>query len=218
GPRPAPGPQQPAGVGGRKQRNPVLISCLSVGGVFLALLVAFIAWLWPSDTPDPGPGPDPGPTSQSPTHNDRDNGGEPEKIIDAQPFALRAPAEPEVRPVDLDEPRIYAHDETDDGNEELVMSEVGGPDSGGRWELQTPMGISSGASYAKCKQAPGSNALSGSIESTELKRQRTIKVGTVLCTRTSEGNLAMLVIERITPSSGSDLPDIQTKLTLWGGE
>ncbi len=221
----APAGQRPTG-GGKKR--PVLITCLSLVGalVLLPVLISFIVFVWPDDDygggkDDPGGGKDnsarASSSPQQPADGDEDANPTqrepgPEKLIDDQPFALRAPADPSVVDVDFDEPKIYGAGDIVSG-QELVMNEV----SGGRWEFETPMGISSGTKPEQCRQATGSNVLAGEIESTELTRKRTIKVGTVLCTETSEGNLAMLVVERITPSSDSDLPDVYTRLTLWRG-
>ncbi|MGI5473043.1 hypothetical protein [Streptomyces sp. CA-132043] len=148
---------------------------------------------------------EPSPTHSPPPVESR------EKLIDAQPFALRAPAEPDVVGVDLDEPKVNDPDEFTTSEDELQLSEV----SGGDWEFRTTTGISAGTTFEQCRQGLQGNALPSRIDAKDLSRQRTIRVGTVLCTETSEGNLAMLKVTRITPSAESDLPDVSTELTLW---
>ncbi|MEE1809979.1 serine/threonine-protein kinase [Streptomyces sp. BE133] len=132
-------------------------------------------------------------------------------IFQDRPFALRAPAEPNVIGVDLDEPRVAGPDEFTDGDDELQLSEV----SGGSWEFRTPMGKSTGPAPEQCLQGSQSDVLPSEIREKELQRGQTLPVGTRLCTVTSDGNLAMLKITKVEKRATNDLPDYFTELTLW---
>ncbi|POX38847.1 hypothetical protein C3486_20970 [Streptomyces sp. Ru73] len=172
------------------------------------------------------PGPTPGPTQSTrgePAPAPTESSGEPspeppptqpqdrEKLLAARPFALRAPSEPNVIGVDLDTPKVKPPNEVTSSDDELQLSEI----SDGDWEFRTTTGISAGKTFEQCLQGVQGNALPSRIDAKDLRKQRTIRVGTVLCTETSEGNLAMLEVTSITPSADSDLPDVQTKLTVW---
>ncbi|MFD4945383.1 hypothetical protein ACFWNT_23320 [Streptomyces sp. NPDC058409] len=134
-----------------------------------------------------------------------------EVIFKDRPFALRAPAEPNVIGIDLDEPRVAGPDEFTDGDDELQLSEV----SGGSWEFRTPMGKSTGPAPEQCLQGSQSDVLPSEIREKELQRGQTLPVGTRLCTVTSDGNLAMLKITKVEKRATNDLPDYFTELTLW---
>ncbi|MFD5187492.1 serine/threonine-protein kinase [Streptomyces sp. NPDC058357] len=132
-------------------------------------------------------------------------------IFKNRPFALRAPAEPNVIGVDLDEPRISGPGEFTDSDDELELSEV----LGGGWTFRTPMGKSTGATPEECLQGSQSDVLPSEIKEKELQRGQTLPVGTRLCTVTSEGNLAMLRITKVERRATNDLPDYFSELTLW---
>ncbi|MFG3529388.1 protein kinase [Streptomyces sp. NPDC047917] len=134
-----------------------------------------------------------------------------EVIFKDRPFALRAPAEPNVIGVDLDEPRVSGPGEFTDSDDELELSEV----SGGSWTFRTPMGRSTGATPEQCLQGSQSDVLPSEIREKELQRGRTLPAGTRLCTVTSDGNLAMLKITKVEKRATNDLPDYFTELTLW---
>ncbi|MFJ7194830.1 MULTISPECIES: protein kinase [unclassified Streptomyces] len=162
-----------------------------------------------SDRPST-PGPDPeasdsgssGPPAQQSSYK---------VIFKDRPFALRAPAEPSVIGVDLDEPRVSGPGEFTDGDDELELSEV----SGGSWTFRTPMGKSTGATPDQCLQGSQSDVLPSEIREKELQRGQTLPAGTRLCTVTSDGNLAMLKITKVEKRTTNDLPDYFTELTLW---
>lgn len=134
-----------------------------------------------------------------------------EVIFENRPFALRAPAEPHVIGVDLDEPRVGAPGEIDNSGDELELSEV----SGGRWTFRTPMGRSTGPGPEECLRGSQSDVLPSEIGDKELRSGRALPVGTRLCTVTSDGNLAMLRITKVEQRPTNDLPDFFTELTLW---
>jgi hypothetical protein len=94
-------------------------------------------------------------------------------------------------------------------DEELEITGV----AGGSWTFSTPMGMGAGPSAAECLQGAQSDVLPTQIKTDDLRT--TIPVGTLLCTETSEGNLAMLKVTDITTGVGPDLPDYATELTLW---
>lgn len=78
--------------------------------------------------------------------------------------------------------------------------------------LKTPWGKSAGTTPEQCLEGARDDVLPAQIEAEDLRT--TIPVGTVLCTETDEGNLAMLKVTDITTGAG-DLPDYATKLTLF---
>ncbi|MFJ5901555.1 serine/threonine-protein kinase [Streptomyces sp. NPDC093064] len=75
----------------------------------------------------------------------------------------------------------------------------------------TPTGISDGTTPEACKSGAETNVLPPALDRDELTT--TIHKGTVLCTVTTEGNLAMLEITKIVERS--TYPDYITRLTLW---
>ncbi|MGW1106904.1 serine/threonine-protein kinase [Streptomyces sp. NPDC002540] len=160
--------------------------------------------------PDSGPESDPKP-SGSPSSGSPAQQSSYKVIFKNRPFALRAPAEPSVIGVDLDEPRISGPSEFTDSDDELELSEV----SGGSWTFRTPMGKSAGATPEQCLQGSQSDVLPSEIREKELQRGQTLPVGTRLCTVTSDGNLAMLKITKVERRTTNDLPDYFTELTLW---
>lgn len=220
-PPPVPGPA-PATAPAPKSRGPVRVA--AAAGV--ALLLVAGTWVIATRSNDKGsdttnaddkhsdrpsnPGPDPkasdstssGPPAQQSSYK---------VIFKDRPFALRAPAEPSVIGVDLDEPRISGPGEFTDSDDELELSEV----SGGKWQFRTPMGKSTGATPEQCLQGSQSDVLPSEIREKELQRGQTLPVGTRLCTVTSDGNLAMLKITKVVKRATNDLPDYFTELTLW---
>ncbi|MEV8457433.1 protein kinase [Streptomyces sp. NPDC052095] len=161
-----------------------------------------------SDRPSsPGPDQDQRPSDTTTPTRQSDY----EVIFKDRPFALRAPAEPSVIGVDLDEPRVSGPGEFTDSDDELELSEV----SGGSWTFRTPMGKSTGATPEQCLQGSQSDVLPSEIREKELQLGRTLPVGTRLCTVTSDRNLAMLKITKVEKRATNDLPDYFTELTLW---
>ncbi|MGW1651377.1 serine/threonine-protein kinase [Streptomyces atratus] len=220
-PPPAPGPA-PATAPASKSRGPVRIAAAAGA----ALLLVAGTWVVATRGNDKGgdashadnsrsnrpssPQPDPK-SSNSASPGSSAQQSSYKAIFQDRPFALRAPAEPNVIGVDLDEPRVAGPDEFTDGDDELQLSEV----SGGSWEFRTPMGKSTGPAPEQCLQGSQSDVLPSEIREKELQRGQTLPVGTRLCTVTSDGNLAMLKITKVEKRATNDLPDYFTELTLW---
>ncbi|MFE7355081.1 serine/threonine-protein kinase [Streptomyces sp. NPDC057543] len=220
-PPPAPGPA-PATAPAAKSRGPVRVAVAA--GV--ALLLVAGTWVIATRVNDKGgdtshadDSRDDRPSSREPDPKPSDSAssGSPAQqssykvIFKDRPFALRAPAEPNVIGVDLDEPRVAGPGEFTDSDDELELSEV----SGGSWEFRTPMGKSTGPTPQQCLQGSQSDVLPSEIREKELQRGQTLPVGTRLCTVTSDGNLAMLKITKVEKRATNDLPDYFTELTLW---
>ncbi|WP_428986473.1 protein kinase domain-containing protein [Streptomyces camelliae] len=145
-------------------------------------------------------------TAPSPTSTDTTDSGYTALFTD-RPFALRSPGEVAVVDADLDIPKVHGEEEITSGNE-IELVDV----SGGRWRFKTAWGRSAGTTPDQCLEGAQGDVLPTEIEAKDLRT--TIPVGTVLCTETSDGNLAMLKVTGITKGIGA-LPDYATKLTLW---
>ncbi|GAA3031096.1 hypothetical protein GCM10020000_04950 [Streptomyces olivoverticillatus] len=75
------------------------------------------------------------------------------------------------------------------------------------------MGVSSGTTYQECLAGAQTNVLSSDVPKKDLIDRTTIRKGMVLCTITTEHNLAMLEIKDIVGQG--ELPEFDTQLTLW---
>ncbi|MGW8766569.1 serine/threonine-protein kinase [Streptomyces sp. NPDC055815] len=163
----------------------------------------------------PTAGGTPGPTSAPPSTAPKTTAPTPAadggytKIITERPFALRAPAEPEIAGVDLDVPEIKGTGDFNRYDSELIMNEV----SGGRWEFPSGMGKSTGKTAQLCLEGSQGDVLPQEIEAEKLREE--IPVGTLLCGKTSDDKLAMLEITKITKNAENDLPNYFAKLTVW---
>jgi hypothetical protein len=91
--------------------------------------------------------------------------------------------------------------------------------SGGSLRFLTVFGKSAGTSYQQCRDGVGADALPQEIFESDLDSDKYFTKGSVLCTVTSDGNLAMLRITDETPGDGSgfgeSMPGYTTLLTLW---
>ncbi len=82
-----------------------------------------------------------------------------------------------------------------------------------RLHFVTPMGVSSGTTYQECPAGAQTNVLPTDIVKKDLIDRTTLHQGMVLCTITTEHNLAMLEIKTV--SGQNDMPEFDTLLTLW---
>ncbi|MFE3764569.1 serine/threonine-protein kinase [Streptomyces sp. NPDC059104] len=121
-----------------------------------------------------------------------------------RPLTLRSPSGANIVTVDLDVPQVVQ----DSSGREIMLSEI----SGGRWEFYTPMGKSTGKTPQECLQGAQADVLPKEIKSKDLPA--TLPVGALMCTVTTENQLAMLEVTGITTGHGN-LPDYTTQLTLW---
>ncbi|RPF43702.1 serine/threonine protein kinase [Streptomyces sp. Ag109_G2-6] len=151
------------------------------------------------DTPEQSEGKPP--ASPSPSASD-DSGYT--VVFRDRPLVLRSPGGANIVRVDLDVPEIVQ----DSPGREIMLSEV----SGGRWEFYTPMGKSTGKTPQQCLQGAQADVLPSEVKAQDLPA--TLPVGTLMCTVTTDGQLAMLEITAITTGHGN-LPDYATRLTLW---
>ncbi|MFD6890178.1 protein kinase [Streptomyces sp. NPDC059957] len=137
-------------------------------------------------------------------------------VFQDKPFTLRGPSGSTGTHVDLDAPQIFpkgAIGKTQ--GMELTYQDWGDADL----RFLTAAGKSPGTTPEECREAVATNTLTSSVGRVELKEGKTITKGTVLCTVTSENNLAMIRITDVIqdPSKGTygPMPDYVTTLTLW---
>ncbi|MFF2509423.1 serine/threonine-protein kinase [Streptomyces sp. NPDC058067] len=137
-------------------------------------------------------------------------------VFKDKPLTLRAPAWNTGTHVDLDAPKLFPDGEIGkDAGMELTYQDWGDSDL----RFLTPMGRSTGTTPEACSTGVDTDALPAAISADDLNAGKTLTKGTVLCTVTSENNLAMLRVKEVVPDTkqglSSDMPDYVTTLTLW---
>ncbi|MEV1054978.1 serine/threonine-protein kinase [Streptomyces sp. NPDC059017] len=134
-------------------------------------------------------------------------------VFEKKPFTLRAPQDFAYTHVDLDAPKADPKTDWQGSSEISPGSELKYSHWSGVSELKfvTTTGKSTGATPEDCKSATETNALATEIQGEALTTELT--KGTVLCTVTSDGKLAMLKITDVVPHEVR--PDYVAELTLW---
>ncbi|MFE3769758.1 protein kinase [Streptomyces sp. NPDC059122] len=215
---PTAGPGTPA-AGPR--RSPLLRAAL---GAVALLTVVGITWtVARSDgsgdqatgrhgTPAPAPTPAHGKngSSAAPPATPDGNAGY-QVVFKDRPFALRAPSMAGFNYIDLDVPKSVPGAQIDESPYEITYNGV----SGIGLQFHTPMGRSTGRTAQACLDGSHADVLPDQVRRDELDKGQTIHVGTLLCTETTDGNLAMIEITGMSPNHESDMPDFATKVTLW---
>ncbi|CAL9508626.1 Serine_threonine-protein kinase PknD [Nocardiopsis dassonvillei] len=147
-----------------------------------------------------GDGPDPEPEQEAGY----------EVLVEGRELSVR-PNQRDPSGVDLDVPEVDAADVDFDTDEVSVR----GGSSGDRWQLITTFGIADGRTPQACLRAAQGNALPDGVEGHEFGSF--VPEGTILCTVTSEGNLAMYEVTGLTANTDRyhELPSVEGVLTLW---
>ncbi|MEW1636870.1 serine/threonine-protein kinase [Streptomyces sp. NPDC093801] len=138
-------------------------------------------------------------------------------VFEDKPLTLRAPAFNTGTHVDLDAPKLFP-----DGGigkttgMELTYQDWGDADL----RFLTPTGKAAGTTPEACRAGVDTDTLPAALPRKDLNLGAPLAKGAVLCTVTSEGNLAMLRITDVVPPAkgggpSSDMPDYVTTLTLW---
>ncbi|MFJ8164913.1 serine/threonine-protein kinase [Streptomyces sp. NPDC096136] len=229
-PRPGPAhpPQPPHGPSARSPRRarPAL---LTAGIAVTVGLTALVTWAVVS--PDGGAGtPDDARTDRKPTGasapaSAASSASSPSPsqqaaytlVFEDKPLTLRAPAFNTGTHVDLDAPKIFTDGEIGKtAGMELTYQDWGDADL----RFLTPTGKSGGTTPEACRTGVDTDTLPAALPRQTLNLGTTLAKGTVLCTVTSEGHLAMLRINDVVPPAkggglSSDMPDYVTTLTLW---
>ncbi|WP_043264572.1 hypothetical protein [Streptomyces sp. CT34] len=156
-----------------------------------------------------GPARRPGPDSRRPAPSWRNAGYR--VVFKDRPFALRAPSQAGYDNIDLDVPKAVPGAQLDESPYEITYNGVAGIGL----EFHTPMGRAAGRTAQACLDGSRSDVLPDKVGREELDQAQTIHVGTVLCTQTTDGNLAMLEITGMSPNHESEMPNHATRLTLW---
>ncbi|MFD5251833.1 serine/threonine-protein kinase [Streptomyces bobili] len=153
-------------------------------------------------------------TGESPTGNATPNGYT--EIFKDKPLTLRAQFTSNrisYTNVDLDKPKTDPNALSEGKGNELQYEEFGGIYT---LHFLTTMGRSAGTTPQECAEGAAADAVPSELDGDEQGEQLT--PGTVLCTVTDEGNLAMLTIKDVvvqTDDAGFKARDYVTELTLW---
>ncbi|GLV87704.1 hypothetical protein Slala03_73930 [Streptomyces lavendulae subsp. lavendulae] len=212
---PAPPPPHPA-----RQTRPALLA----GTTALAVaLTALITWTLaspddgaddtradhrpPTGTSTPATSPPPPPSSHQAAYT---------PVFENKPFTLRAPSFNTGTHVDLDAPKSFPNGKIGQAaGMELTYQDWGDADL----RFLTPTGRSSGTTPEECRAGVDTDTLPASIAEKTLKQGGPLTKDTILCTVTTDNNLAMLRIIDVQPhttgGASSDMPDYVTALTLW---
>ncbi|MFF4583639.1 serine/threonine-protein kinase [Streptomyces sp. NPDC001373] len=138
-------------------------------------------------------------------------------VFEDKPLTLRAPAFNTGTHVDLDAPKLFPDGKIGKTTGmELTYQDWGDADL----RFLTPMGKGGGTTPEACRTGVDTDTLPAALPRKDLNLGTALAKGTVLCTVTSEGNLAMLRITDVVPPAkggglSSDMPDYVTTLTLW---
>lgn len=126
-----------------------------------------------------------------------------------EPFKLSAPDYNEVT-ADLDGPRVVS-DGSSYAKSEFVVTTASTPKG---WHFSTQTGITTAKTPEACLQSSQTNALPGTLDFEDF--EEVAPVGTLLCTRTTEGNIAMVEITDLSPGrTRFGGLDISTRVTVW---
>jgi predicted Ser/Thr protein kinase len=141
---------------------------------------------------------------------------QPRLLFKDRRFVIRSPSFNSGTHVDLDKAVVDPNGEI--GQTKGIEMEYQNW-SGGSLRFLTVFGKSAGTSYQQCRDGVGADALPQEIFENDLDSDKYFTKGSVLCTVTSDGNLAMLRITDETPGDGSgfgeSMPGYTTLLTLW---
>ncbi|MFF4647181.1 serine/threonine-protein kinase [Streptomyces sp. NPDC001389] len=138
-------------------------------------------------------------------------------VFEDKPLTLRAPAFNTGTHVDLDAPKLFPDGKIGKTTGmELTYQDWGDADL----RFLTPMGKGGGTTPEACRTGVDTDTLPAALPRKDLNLGTALAKGTVLCTVTSEGNLAMLRITDVVPPAkggglSSGMPDYVTTLTLW---
>ncbi|WP_327252416.1 serine/threonine-protein kinase [Streptomyces sp. NBC_01244] len=173
------------------------------------------------ETPDPaGSGsPDPAKAS-SPPKSSPSASAAPKAaytvVFQDKPLTLRGPYTGTGTHVDLDAPKIVPKGEIGK-DQEMELTYQAWSDAG--LTFLTATGKSRGGTPEECEDAAATNTLASTLTGSQLEQGKELEKGAVLCTVTSDGNLAMLRITEVVldteKGSLSSMPDYVTTLTLW---
>ncbi|MGW9119645.1 serine/threonine-protein kinase [Streptomyces sp. NPDC055663] len=129
-------------------------------------------------------------------------------VFQDKPLTLRTPSGLDWTYVDLDAPKVDPTAEID--SEDLEFS--AGYDT---LRLDRALGKASGASPEECRTAAEQNPLPSSVPSETLVKDKTIAAGDLMCSVTSEGNLAQWKIAEVVVNDDKETPTYEGSLTLW---
>ncbi|SEN58822.1 Protein kinase domain-containing protein [Actinacidiphila rubida] len=148
--------------------------------------------------------------------------GDPQLLFQNRKFVLRPPAWNSGTHVDLDHATAAPNAEIGDTDGYEIEYQDWGDSS---MRFLSTFGKSDGTTYEACREGVGADALPGTISKDDLDKDTYFTKGSVLCTVTTDGNLAMLQITGETKpddsGSGSGMPGYTALLTVWrmpGGE
>ncbi|MFJ8868697.1 serine/threonine-protein kinase [Streptomyces sp. NPDC102473] len=220
-----PGPTPPAAPARRLPR-----ALLMAGAVVALVLAVTVTWMIARPDDDAkGAGTAAGPSKSSQTAGgspaQKEEGGSaaPEagatytEVFADKPLTIRAPAYGTGTHVDLDAPKLFPNGMIGEKEDlEMTYQDWSNDDL----QFLTPMGRSTGTSPQECRDGADTDTLPSSVLSEDLTSGEVIAKGTILCTVTAEGSLAMLEVTDVLPNSvkgelANELPDFVTKLTLW---
>ncbi|MFC8224450.1 serine/threonine-protein kinase [Streptomyces sp. NPDC057287] len=225
-----PGPTRPTAPARR-----VPPALLAAGAVVALVLVVTVTWMI-ARPDDGGTGDAAGPHKSSQTgggpaspKEDGAAGGEPDgssapeakatytEVFADKPLTIRAPSYGTGTHIDLDAPKLFPNGMIGEVEDlEMTYQDWSNDDL----KFLTPMGRSKGTSPQECRDGADTDTLPSSILSEDLQAGEIIGKGTILCTVTAEGALAMLEVTDVLPNSvkgdlANELPDFVTQVTLW---
>ncbi|MBM9508868.1 serine/threonine-protein kinase [Actinacidiphila acididurans] len=139
----------------------------------------------------------------------------PRLLFQNKKFVIRSPVFNTESNVDLDKAVVQPNGPIGgSGSDEIDYEAIEG-----KMTFFTTFGSSDAATYKSCRESVGTNALPGEIEESDLNSEKYITKGTVLCTVTKAGNLAMLQFTGVQPGDSgfgdTPLPTYTTLLTVW---
>ncbi|MFH8516461.1 protein kinase [Streptomyces gelaticus] len=226
--QPAPQPPETGSAGPRRKRSALLIAAVVVA---FATGIGGTLWVLGKDSDDKSKQSDgssaPGPQQSRQTDTDDgstapdDSTGSPSgtgskkppaasytELFRDKPLTLRTPSGLDHTYVDLDAPLVDPTGNIDSDDRELNASYD-------TLEFNRALGKASGDSPAACHAAAKQNPLPSSVSSETLNKEKTIVAGDLMCSVTSEGNLARWKISNVVFNADKETPAYEGSLTLW---
>ncbi|MFH0243734.1 protein kinase [Streptomyces sp. HK10] len=132
-----------------------------------------------------------------------------EPVFEKRPITIATPPTFDTTYVDLDEARVDPTGGIEYSDTELKFRDTS-------IEFRTALGKSAGTTPQECQDAATSNPLPRKLRAGEVNDEGAPDKGDVLCTVTTEGNLAMLEVTDMVPADQAhNVPTVRADLTLW---